>query len=146
MTTGEDSNRILFLSILALLVFGVLGTFLINANALSSLVAGIILLIAFVIMIIFRQVVMEITPAEVALSYGTERVWISRRDIAGIKPLELTPSRRFNAFISLGPWSAVGREKIKYFGAKAPMVIIRTSDGRNFAVSVESIEGIPKLT
>jgi hypothetical protein len=48
--------------------------------------------------------------------------------------------RKFAAFISLGPWSGIGREKVHYFGSRRPLVLIRTDDGRNFAVSVEDAE------
>jgi len=144
-TASRGVITFIFAAVLFMLVFGIVGTFLINASALSTLVAGIVLLITFVIMIIFRQVVMEVTADEVALSYGTERVWIARSDIEKIEPLELTGGRRLSAAASLGPWSAAGREKIHYFGAKAPAVLITLTDGRKYAVSVEDPEAVPHL-
>ncbi|MBU1672259.1 MAG: hypothetical protein KKF41_10855 [Actinobacteria bacterium] len=141
-TASRGAITFLFVAVLFMLLFGIIGTFLIDAGALNILVTGIILLIAFNMIIIFRQVVMEVTEREVVLSHGPERAWISREDISGIEPLELTFGRRLAAAASLGPWSAAGREKIHYFGAKAPMVLITTSEGAKYAVSVEDPEEV----
>lgn len=135
----------LFAVVVVLLVFGVVGTFVISADSLSSLVAGIIFLIVVNFFIIFRQVVVEVDKDEVAISCGMERAWVSRGDITSVEPLEMTFGRRCSATLSLGPWSAMGRDKIHYFGQKAPMVLIRSSDGRNFAVSVEDSPEVVRM-
>jgi hypothetical protein len=139
-TASAATIGILFVAVVFMLVIGIVGTFLINTSTLSTLVAGIILLVALTFAVIFRQVVMQVTAEEVALCCGTETVWISREDISSVEPLEMTFGRRVAALVSLGPWSAAGREKIHYFGTKSPLVLISTKDGSRFAASVENAD------
>jgi hypothetical protein len=144
-TFSPTTITLMFLLVLFMLLIGVLGTFIIDTTALSTLVVGIIFLTTFTLTLIFRQVVMEITATEVALKWGTERVWISRDDISSAEAIDMTFRQRLISFFSLGPWSAIGREKIHYFGSKSPLVLIRSKDGRNFAVSVQDTERVISL-
>lgn len=141
-TASPGTIAILFVAVIFMLIIGIVGTFIISANSLSVLVAGIIFLTAFVITMIFRQVVLEIDDDEVALSWGTERVWISKAQVASVEPFEMTGGRRFAALVALGPWSAVGKEKIHYYGQKGPMVLIVAADGGRYAVSVENTDRV----
>ncbi len=134
-----------FAVVMFMLALGVVGTFIIDENSLSTLVAGILFMIALSFTIIFRQVILEVDPSEVALCWGTERRWIPREEVSSIEPLELTMGRRFAAFVSLGPWSAVGREKIHYFGGKRPMVLITTGGGYKVAISVDDPDEVIRV-
>lgn len=131
-----------FCVVLFMLVLGIVGTFLVDAKSLSTLVAGILFLIAFVFFIVFRQIIMEIHPEEIALSWGTEKVWIPRDKITEVVEFNMTPGRRFSASLSLGPWGASGKEKINYFGEKEPMILISTSEGKSYAVSVKNTKEV----
>ncbi|MBN2169633.1 MAG: hypothetical protein JW738_10350 [Actinobacteria bacterium] len=144
-TSTSSTINILFAAVLFVLLIGILGTVFVDTSSLSTLVAGILLMISFTITMIFRQVIMEVTQTEIALSWGTEKVWIARDKISSVEIFEMTAGRRLSKTLSLGPWSASGKEKIHYFGAKTPMVLICTTDSRSYAVSVDNAEKVLDL-